>query len=211
MNVCFTVPFTRPGVQTFGIHANGILEIDLRYKRLGRPHLPVVIAALSELPVVKLDLRGWRGKGGGFLCFHVTTRTTVWRSRQSMGGTRRSYSLSCDVRLMRHCLCGVDTATLAADNPWDRDSDNQPYDYRSFVLRFLHDLVELNGASVTSSERESWRAGAVPNADSQRAWQRIHDSMDLDALFAKARGDGETVTRLPQVDEPAAVYVPGYE
>ena len=44
--------------QTFGLHANGITDIDLRHRGLRREHLPVVIAAMTELPVLNLMIQG---------------------------------------------------------------------------------------------------------------------------------------------------------
>ena len=47
-------------VQTFGVHANCITDIDLRNRGLHEEHLAVVIAALAELPVLNLLMQGMK-------------------------------------------------------------------------------------------------------------------------------------------------------
>ena len=50
----------RMRVQTFGVHANCITDIDLRNRGLHEEHLAVVIAALAELPVLNLLMQGMK-------------------------------------------------------------------------------------------------------------------------------------------------------
>ncbi len=45
-------------VQVVGVHANGLEEVDLRGKGLTRDQLPLIVAAVAELPVVSLHLQG---------------------------------------------------------------------------------------------------------------------------------------------------------
>jgi hypothetical protein len=57
-------PHPTPASQVLGLHANSVVDVDIRGRGLSREQLPFVVAALGELPVMRLQMQGCASAGG---------------------------------------------------------------------------------------------------------------------------------------------------